>query len=302
MAFVQQHRQPRRSRLSSEEPAVVQRTREPTRSSLLSESDNDWHVISTAIPSSPRSHPSPEATSPSLEPSEPESFSSFRPSDTESISDIDIPTAPTFVPVFANLPVHDGTGTFLDDSDSQLDSDSPIGFARVVRRILHSPQPATWPTHEGDFEPNSPSMPNILLPNGGIHPPSFASHPETQIDSPHSPIIGLVESDCSKSAQDNDLKFARRKHRNLDSIPTHHPSIPGSSTSAAIWATVWHHLRRLTNHLMENDTNSSETFSNLLSEAALEGCMPFGSHLHMDFATGLRSTYASPRMEGMQGS
>ncbi|KAL0084027.1 hypothetical protein F4703DRAFT_1858114, partial [Phycomyces blakesleeanus] len=97
-----------------------------------------------------------------------------------------------------------------------------------------------------------------------------------------------------------DLK-AYHKHLYRFSIPTHHPSIPGSSTSAAILATVWHHLRRLTNHLIENDTNSTETFSNLFSEAALEGCMPFGSHLHMDFGTGLRSTYASPRMEGMQG-
>ncbi|KAL0084028.1 hypothetical protein F4703DRAFT_1608717 [Phycomyces blakesleeanus] len=235
MAFVQQHRQPRRSRLSSDEPVVSQRTRELTRSSTLSESDNDWHVISSALPSSPRSHPSPEAVSPSLEPSEPESFSSFRPSDTESISDIDIPNALTFVPVFANLPVHDGTGTFLDDSDSQLDSDSPIAFARVVRRILHSPQPATWATYEDDFEPNSPSMPNILLPNGGIAPPSFASQPQAEaeaeveaeveegkekIQSLHSALIlpqGLSESECSKSTQDNDdIKFTRRKHRNLD--------------------------------------------------------------------------------------
>lgn len=71
-----------------------------------------------------------------------------------------------------------------------------------------------------------------------------------------------------------------------DSIPTHHPSLPGSATSAAIIHTVWRNLRRLTTHIIENDTTTSDTLGTLVSEATLEGCLPFGSHLHMDFSTG----------------
>lgn len=68
----------------------------------------------------------------------------------------------------------------------------------------------------------------------------------------------------------------------LYSIPVHHPGIPGSSASTAILSIVWANLKRLTTHLIENDTNTADTLSNLMSEAVMEGCMPFSSHLHMD--------------------
>lgn len=74
----------------------------------------------------------------------------------------------------------------------------------------------------------------------------------------------------------------------FDRIPIHHPGIPGSSTSAAIISIVWNSLRRLTNHILENDTNTVETLSTLMSEAMFEGCMPFSSHLHMDLDNGIR--------------
>jgi hypothetical protein len=77
------------------------------------------------------------------------------------------------------------------------------------------------------------------------------------------------------------------------SIPLHHPGIPGSTTPAAILTVIWDSLRRLTNHLLENDVNTAETWGTLMSEAMLEGCIPFGSHLHMDIGTGLHTTYNS---------
>ena len=45
---------------------------------------------------------------------------------------------------------------------------------------------------------------------------------------------------------------------------------------------MWDNLKRFTNHILENDTNTVETISTLMSEAVFEGCIPFGSHLHMD--------------------
>lgn len=45
---------------------------------------------------------------------------------------------------------------------------------------------------------------------------------------------------------------------------------------------MWDSLKKLTNHLLENDTNTIETLSTIMSEAVLEGCIPFGSHLHME--------------------
>lgn len=82
--------------------------------------------------------------------------------------------------------------------------------------------------------------------------------------------------------------FSRKVNLFYDRIPLHHPGIPGSSTSAAILSIVWNSLRRLTNHLLQNDTNTVETLSTLMSEAVFEGCMPFSSHLHMEIDNGIR--------------
>ncbi|KAG0172454.1 hypothetical protein DFQ28_005082 [Apophysomyces sp. BC1034] len=214
MAFAQQHRRPhnrtqqtfssdseelgsayhrgrRTEDLASTSANLVLSPRpiQPVSSSNPSDSENDWHVISSALPSPPARHGSCSSV---LEPSEPESFSSFRPSDTESFSDVDIHSsvadnatlgmgAQTIV--FSNLPAHDGTGTFADEpgfcsdnTTSQDEADSPTAFARVVQRMLHEQQQQQQferTADEHDFEPDSESMPNILLPHGGIRPPSF---------------------------------------------------------------------------------------------------------------------------------
>jgi hypothetical protein len=84
-------------------------------------------------------------------------------------------------------------------------------------------------------------------------------------------------------------------------IPTHHPSFPGTITSFAILSAIWNNLRRLTNHLIENDTYTADAFTTLVSEATLEGCLPFGSHLHMELAAGLQPVYANRRYEGLPG-
>lgn len=79
------------------------------------------------------------------------------------------------------------------------------------------------------------------------------------------------------------------------SIPSHHPSVPGTVASAAVLSTIWDHLRRLATHLLENDVNTTETLGNLMSEAALDGCLPFNSHLHMDFSNAwLQGHHSTP--------
>lgn len=78
------------------------------------------------------------------------------------------------------------------------------------------------------------------------------------------------------------------------SIPSHHPSVPGSVASAAVLTTIWDHLRRLATHILENDANTTETLGNLMSEAALDGCLPFNSHLHMDFGSAWLQRHSTP--------
>jgi hypothetical protein len=178
-------------------------------STAVSNSDHeaDWHVISSALrtPSSSASR-SAFATPPqprnlhigldrndsplSTESSEPESFSSFRPSDTE--SDIDYG--------FDVLPSHDGTGAFMDADLYQTSEEETPQSHHQATTVLRQPHPLSIGDEQQpqqrsanglsssfrDFEPNSPSMPNILLPNGGIHLPSFASHgaPSSTTDTP----------------------------------------------------------------------------------------------------------------------
>ncbi|KAI9491666.1 hypothetical protein BDB00DRAFT_475616 [Zychaea mexicana] len=319
-----------------------------------SDSDNDWHVISSAAPSRRSSTvPRRDSASSALDPSD--TSSSVRQSDTESFSDIDTLTSSVRnVDEFTTLPAHDGTGTFLDEpgyfSDgtnrSQDEADSPSAFARVVHRMLDNrrgsnsgqqqqqQQQLAWRAQPNDFAPESASMPNILLPHGGITIPSFAlnTHPDQQqtiaqqqqhkeqlqqqkeegeedqksdeysLPSfrptvPAFPINDIQsQSDTSAShntSLSNDVKFTRRRRRNLDSIPSHHPAIPGTIASAAVLSAIWDQIRRITTNLLENDANTSDTFTNLVSEAALEGCMPFGSHLHMDFGGSFLSAYPS---------
>lgn len=247
-------------------------------STAVSNSDHeaDWHVISSALrtPSSSASR-SAFATPPqprnlhigldrndsplSTESSEPESFSSFRPSDTESFSDIDFD--------FDVLPSHDGTGTFMDaDLYQTSEEETPQSLNRhQAITALHRPQHRLVSLENQqqlqqrganglsssirDFEPNSPSMPNILLPNGGIHLPSFAttSHGNHSSSSttdtpfystcttshPTSPAFQptvlakdvVVSSDeqqddpldvTNTKSSDDQIIFTRKRQRNLD--------------------------------------------------------------------------------------
>ncbi|KAI8146238.1 hypothetical protein BJV82DRAFT_409865 [Fennellomyces sp. T-0311] len=257
MAFAQQHRRPQhrhqRSLSTSADELISDnqdfaptshilspRVTQPTTSA--SDSDNDWHVISSA---SRRSSAAPRRDSESsfLAPSE--TSSSLRQSDTESFSDIDTLTS-SVRNEFTTLPAHDGTGTFLDEpgyfSDgtnrSQDEADSPSAFARVVHRMLDNRQSShsqPWRANINDFVPESASMPNILLPHGGITVPSFASsstnqpaqEEETSEQSlpsfrptvPNAPIQSGSQSDTSAShnaSLSDNVKFARRRRRNLD--------------------------------------------------------------------------------------
>lgn len=271
MAFAQQHRRPTQ-RLS-----VTQREYDNNNDSAAlhddtllsprrpsSDSDNDWHVISSAIPptSSSSSLQRRESASPASDPSEPESFSSFRHSDDiEWLSDFDTQSSSARDDEFiANLPTHDGTGLFGEQySDtsplSPDESDSPTSFARAVQRISDDRQRSaerTWRAQAIDFEPDSPSKPNILLPYGGINAPSFAnksrhtrsddnsnnndSDDSSQVSLPSfvPTVPGFTTSDMSAdkdSRRDSDaqtsevsstpdtksnVKFTRRRRRNLD--------------------------------------------------------------------------------------
>ncbi|CAO3611757.1 unnamed protein product [Cunninghamella blakesleeana] len=310
----------------------------------FSDSENDWHIISSttrSLSSTTTSSNTPAIPSTierrdsiSIEPSEPESFSSFKLSDTESFSDGDLFSNNN---LFDNLPSHDGTGTFhiqeftSDDDIESLSSHSNTNTnsnQNNQKIILKRNRRASF----RDFDPSSSSMPNILLPYGGIHLPTFVkqqqppsldthlpSHPINQTIAsptfqptviPQQLILSSSEeeegisynkekSDDSNTTYSSDqIKFTRRRKRNLDSIPTHHPSIPGTMTSFAILSAIWNNLRRLTNHLIENDTNTADAFTSLVSEGTLEGCLPFGSHLHMELAAGLRPNYTREALPG----
>ncbi|GAA5811940.1 hypothetical protein MFLAVUS_005387 [Mucor flavus] len=234
MAFVQQQR--RRTQRQASEDLGSDQVVAP----IISDSDTDWHVISS------------NTSSPILFPSESES--SFRPSDTERDTESDSQQA--------FLPSHDGTGTFVVEDVEFFSSDqtSEVSSVECAIQNLNSDN----------------SVLDLLLVQT---PPSFA---ENKVLPQFVPTAAGMSA--SVSADDEQpVKFTSKRQRNLDSIPVHHPGIiPGSSTSAAIISIVWANLKRLTNHLIENDTNTVETLSTLMSEAVMEGCMPFSSHLHMD--------------------
>lgn len=254
MAFAQQrrpaHTQQRRlyNETSTEDlrqEANVNAVLSPT-TRLSSDSDTDWHVISTASSQHHRPLHIRTSSSPTFDPSEPESLVSFRASDTESFSDLDIHHSDQPSPQFSTLPAHDGTGTFTD-ALSEEDSSSPSGFAQVVKRSMlrsdkEKQDDSTWRAQIADFEPDSASMPNILLPHGGINLPSFANpaepHAQTTPASADTapafaptlhnvPLSDHTDSDVTTrtsrsattaSATDTDspVRLAHRRRRNLD--------------------------------------------------------------------------------------
>ncbi|KAI8098707.1 uncharacterized protein BX664DRAFT_5385 [Halteromyces radiatus] len=299
MAFAQQQRRPRhRSQPSLDDqvispslpsPNVISPEHNHITPSTTSDSETDWHVISSVLRSSSSSiSPTSTTSTPhsierhdSIEPSEPESFSSFRPSDTESFSDIDF--------AFGTLPAHDGTGAFVD-MDQTSDEEStrqvqqlPLPDSLTPSNVLSLVQR----TSPGDFDPSSPTK-DIMVSSDEQLP---LQQKDGHVD---------YNSATTHSSADH-IKFTRKRRRNLDSIPTHHPSFTGTFTSIAILSAIWNNLRRLTNHLIENDTHTADAFTSLVSEATLEGCLPFGSHLHMELAAGLRPGYTSGRYDGLPG-
>ncbi|KAG1444402.1 hypothetical protein G6F56_010310 [Rhizopus delemar] len=207
MAFVHQQRRP------------VQRLREQATYpedaiAPVSDSDNDWHVISSALPST--------STSSIQSISETESLcSSYKPSsDTdESFSDIDHFLEATF----EALPSHDGTGTFTRQESLQSSSTEDH------------------------------VMPDFVPTTSGIRSQE---------------LIQRANNTTTKTIT---------KAQDLDSIPIHHPA-----GTTAILSIVWNSLSRFKDHLIENEANTLDRLSTIMAEAVLEGCMPFGSHLHMD--------------------
>ncbi|KAH8556856.1 hypothetical protein BGW37DRAFT_28169 [Umbelopsis sp. PMI_123] len=348
MAFAQQHRRPNHSisqapppSSDSEDSYAILHPRGYVKSSAqrrlsislspTSDSETDWHVINANRTTLQRTN-NAVLLSPQWTPSEPESVSARAYPDYESmVSDIDTQTdTTTGRQQFSFLPAHDGTGTFADIGG--FVSDSSMGSISTASGLPSRKRPAAIRAQTTDFLPTTASMPNILLPDGGIVPPSFTgrktnnypqetmpefvptiasrSWREFKLQSSSEEEEGsLSENDAvwrkrrlrSISPTDENYKWdttttnmssdeinaARlKRNKDLDRIPTHHPSLPGSATSAAIIHSVWRNLRRFTTHIIENDTTTSETLGTLVSEATLEGCLPFGSHLHMDFNTG----------------
>ncbi|KAI8353196.1 hypothetical protein BD560DRAFT_408475 [Blakeslea trispora] len=279
MAFIQQQRRPI-SRAIVEESSDNDQPNQ-----LLTDSDNDWHVISSTLPTS---------NSPFSAGSSPRSFT-HHPSDTESFSDLDTNSF---------LPSHDGTGTFLiEDSSDQTSSNSLSESEESAAEFTKAIQSLLPDRMNHDIDSDDEAV-DITLPHAGIKPPSFAG---AKIRSPHflPTAAGINSQDLLRNASSGEVamvsseekdsdcttsKLSTQGLQDLDRIPIHHPGIPGIDKSNAILSIVWNSLRKITNHLIENDSNTVETISSLMSEAVFEGCMPFGSHLHMEFDSGIRSS------------
>jgi hypothetical protein len=234
MAFAQQHRRPTNRFLntSSSEECSDNLVLHHPRSRIVSDSDNDWHVISSALPSSasPSSAQS-SSTSPVLLPSETESYASHCiVSDTEE-SDMD-----QVQHSIAFLPSHDGTGTFLiEDSSDQLtgtsnqasDDDSigsPTAFSRAVHGLLFN-----HTEDELEIQDKSAVL-DITLPHGGIQPPSFIpieppcfTPTAAGLNSRELLINGAQSAETmdnctalSDEGASNHIKFTTKRQRNLD--------------------------------------------------------------------------------------
>ncbi|KAI9259914.1 hypothetical protein BY458DRAFT_517016 [Sporodiniella umbellata] len=207
MAFIHQRRRP------------VQRLQETNSYSddaipSVSDSDNDWHVISSTLTSASNSSVQSVSETESV-------CSSYKPfSDTDdSFSDIDHLLEATL----GALPSHDGTGTFTARQDSL------------------SPSPS-----------ESHVMPEFVPTLSGIRSQELIQRGSDKITLVPTP-------------------------QDLDSIPIHHPA--GTTTILSI---VWSSLARLKDNWIENEASTLERLSAIMSEAILEGCMPFSSPLHME--------------------
>ncbi|RUS17085.1 hypothetical protein BC937DRAFT_90442 [Endogone sp. FLAS-F59071] len=276
--------------------------------------------------------------------------------------------------VFTSLPSHDGAGNFtsddmgiLSDSSTGSTSTSPSSVAYMRRAhvvhptarrftppartrltLLEEQHPQDMSIFSDDAGPVFSSLPDILLSDGGVTPPSFVRRPTTPprehrelslslAATPHQhgrlritttqrllrrtydsmvvefrPTITrerlreALESAYNSSTSGDEESVKRPTERSkaavasdaeatdLDSIPSHHPSF-GPTTTSALLHSLWATLRRLTERIMENE-GASDSFSHLANEAALEGFLPFGSHLQL----GMDTSATRPRHSAAQ--
>lgn len=141
MAFIQQQR--RRTQRQSTTDLHSDQVVAP----IISDSDTDWHVISSTT------------SSPILFPSESES--SFRPSDTERDTESDSQEA--------FLPSHDGTGTFIIEDTEFFSSDqtSEVSSIEGVIQNLNHHDPSPFVVEN--------KLPSFVPTIAGMHSQELAS-------------------------------------------------------------------------------------------------------------------------------
>ncbi|KAI7874317.1 hypothetical protein K492DRAFT_211634 [Lichtheimia hyalospora FSU 10163] len=259
-----------------------------------------WHVISSVMESgsSLTSEIRRDSTSTTFELSESDSCVSMRQSDSDSS---DTGKQSSFVAIsdgFTSLPAHDGTGTFIDDTQCLSDQShdgriSAASFAKAVHQLLDNHSiTSTSESRDNEFDsrqaasshdgtmisPLDETVSSEMTYDHMMVPPFRPTITETY------PIFSGDDTVSKSNSIDSDNNATKCGWRNLDSIPSHHPTIPGTTTSYAVFSTIWKQLCDITANILENDASASETMTSLVSEAALEGCLPFGSHLHMEFS------------------
>lgn len=170
MAFVQQQR--RRTQRQASEDLGSEQVVAP----IISDSDTDWHVISS------------NTSSPVLFPSESE-CSSFRPSDTERDTESDSQQA--------FLPSHDGTGTFVVEDVEFFSSDqtSEVSSVECAIQNLNSDN----------------SVLDLLLVQT---PPSFAEN--KVLLPHFVPTAAGMSVSADDDEQQQSVKFTSKRERNLD--------------------------------------------------------------------------------------
>lgn len=217
MAFIQQQRRPtaQRNLYSDQDIDVISRPKTTT----ASDSENDWHVISSAS----------NHSSPILFPSGSES--SFRPlSDTESISEIEEEEEgeTTF------LPFHDGTGTFIvedveffssdqttsqDESMSDEEEEDSIEFQSAIQNlnsdnsildlILQQGTPPSFATNTTTIRP---VLSDIFKPTVNEEELSIGALSADSDDK----MISLLSDEADGGGLSDHTKFTSKLHKNLD--------------------------------------------------------------------------------------
>lgn len=289
-------------------------------SQCSSPTSEGWHVISSVMESgsSSTSEIRRDSVSTTFELSESDSCVSVRQSDTDSSDTGKRSSSVAISDGFTSLPAHDGTGTFIDDTQCLSDQShdgriSAASFAKAVHRLLDSRSASTQESRDIEPDPRQ-TAPYIQSSHDGNMIPPLDRTMSSDMADDHMivppfcptiteahPVFSADDSVSKSNSIDADDNVTKCGWRNLDrygeknstylcvlinheSIPSHHPTIPGTTTSFAVFSTIWNQLCDITANILENDASASETMNSLVSEAALEGCLPFGSHLHMEFS------------------